>query len=51
LAPPPRPLAPGAAPALRRLAELVLDALLHAGDVRGGLSEFLDVLESAAATH
>ena len=48
---PPRPLAPGAAPALRRLADLVLHALLRAGDVRGGLSEFLDVLESAAVAH
>jgi serine/threonine protein kinase len=50
-APPPWPLAAAATPALRRLADLVLDALLHAGDVRGGLSEFLDVLESAATTH
>lgn len=50
-APPAWPLAPGAAPALRRLADVVLLALLRAGDVPGGLSEFLDVLESAAATH
>ena len=50
-APPAWPLGPGAAPGLQRLADLVLDALLHAGYVPGGLSEFLDVLESAAVAH
>jgi serine/threonine-protein kinase len=50
-APPPWPLAPGAAPALRPLAESVLAALARAGDVPGGLSELLDVLESAAVAH
>jgi serine/threonine protein kinase len=50
-APPPWPLAPGAAPALQRLADRVLAALLRAGDVPGGLSELLDVLESAAIAH
>jgi len=48
---PPSPLAPGAGLTLRRLADLVLAALASAGNVPGGLSDFLDVLESAAATH
>ena len=47
---PPLPLPAGAAPAIRRLAELVLDALRCAGRVPGGLSDFRDVLEFAAAT-
>jgi serine/threonine protein kinase len=46
-APPPLPLPKKARPAIRPLAELVLEALLCAGHVSGGLSRFLDVLESA----
>jgi serine/threonine-protein kinase len=46
-APPPLPLHANARAAIRPLAELVLDALLRAGQVSGGLSRFLDVLESA----
>jgi serine/threonine protein kinase len=49
-APPPSPLPPGAGPALERLADLVLAALASAGNLPGGLSDFVDVLESAAVT-